>query len=115
MNKQKKTETNIKNVKYFDDLTISAAFHQHFPCHIQHRKTVCQPDRFSLEMIMNGNVDLSLDSVRVRLEAPCVFRIGELSDHCGFSDPGSFSRAFKRYYRLSPKQWLRRQSDHRQA
>ena len=77
MNRQKKPETTIKNVKYFDDLTISAAFHQRFPCHIQHRKTVCQPDRFSLEMIMNGNVDLLLDSVRVRLEAPCVFWIGD--------------------------------------
>ena len=76
INKQKKPETNIKYVKYFDGLTISAAFHLRFPCHIQHRKTACQPDRFSLEMVMNGDVDLNLDSVRVRLEAPCVFRIG---------------------------------------
>ena len=42
------------------------------------------------------------------------FRIGELSDYCGFSDLGSFSRAFKRYYRLSPKQWLRSQADSEQ-
>ena len=39
------------------------------------------------------------------------FRIGELSDYCGFSDLGSFSRAFKRYYHLSPNQWLRSQAD----
>lgn len=34
------------------------------------------------------------------------FRIGELADYCGFIDIASFTRAFKRYYKVSPKQWL---------
>lgn len=33
------------------------------------------------------------------------FRIGELADYCGFQDIASFSRAFKRYHQVSPKQW----------
>ena len=34
------------------------------------------------------------------------FRIGELADYCGFDDIASFTRTFKRYYRISPMQWL---------
>lgn len=34
------------------------------------------------------------------------FRIGELADYCGYPDPASFTRAFRRYYRTAPKRWL---------
>lgn len=34
------------------------------------------------------------------------FRIGELADYCNYPDIGTFSRAFKRYYKISPRQWL---------
>ncbi len=33
------------------------------------------------------------------------FRVGELADYCGFKDIASFSRAFKRYYKVPPKHW----------
>lgn len=33
------------------------------------------------------------------------FRIGELAEYCGFPDIGSFSRAFKRHYGVSPRKW----------
>ena len=36
------------------------------------------------------------------------FRVGELADYCGFPDLGSFTRAFKRFYRMSPRQWLKK-------
>ncbi len=67
----------IKNVKYFSDLQITAAFHRKFPCQIQHRKIECKKNRFSLEMILNGEVDLLLDDVRLRLTSPCLFWIGD--------------------------------------
>ena len=54
MDVAQKPISDIKKVKYFDDLTITAASHKHFPCAIQHRRTECQPDRFSLEMLLNG-------------------------------------------------------------
>ena len=38
------------------------------------------------------------------------FRIGELADYCGFVDTASFTRTFKRYYRMSPIQWLKKNS-----
>ena len=68
---------NIKNVKYFSDLQILAAFHRKFPCQIQHRKTGCAKNRFSLELILNGEVDLLLDDTRIRLTGPCLFWIGD--------------------------------------
>ena len=34
------------------------------------------------------------------------FWIGELSDYCGFPDISSFSRTFKRFYKMSPREWL---------
>ena len=34
------------------------------------------------------------------------FWIGELSDYCGFPNISSFSRAFKLYYKMSPREWL---------
>ncbi|MBQ9338255.1 MAG: helix-turn-helix transcriptional regulator [Lentisphaeria bacterium] len=77
MTAAQKPISDIKKVKYFDDLTITAASHKHFPCAIQHRRTECQPDRFSLEMLLNGEVDLLLDSARIRLRPPCVFWIGD--------------------------------------
>lgn len=68
---------NIKNVKYFSDLQISAAFHRIYPCQLTHRKCECQKNRFSLEMILNGEVDLLLDDARIRLAGPCLFWIGD--------------------------------------
>ena len=67
----------IKNVKYFSDLQITAAFHRKYPCHLPHRKSECLKNRFSLEMILNGEVDLLLDDVRLRLAGPCLFWIGD--------------------------------------
>jgi len=68
---------NIKNVKYFSDLQITSAFHRKFPCQIQHRKTECRKNRFSLEMILAGEVDLLLEDRRIRLAGPCLFWIGD--------------------------------------
>ena len=39
------------------------------------------------------------------------FRVGELADYCGFPDLGSFTRAFKRFYRMSPRQWMKKNSE----
>ena len=68
---------NIKNVKYFSDLQITSAFRRKFPCQIQHRKNECRKNRFSLEMILNGEVDLLLEDHRIRLTGPCLFWIGD--------------------------------------
>ena len=72
-----RTEGNIKNVKYFDDLKITAAFHRKFPCEIIHRRTPLRRGAFSLELILNGDVNLYLDDQKYRLTAPCLFWIGD--------------------------------------
>ena len=77
MTASEKTDQIIKNVKYFSDLQIISAFHRKFPSGILHRRTKCIPDRFSLEMILNGSVDLILDGKRIRLRGPSVFWIGD--------------------------------------
>ena len=68
---------NIRNVKYFSDLQITSAFRQKFTSQFPHRKTECLKDRFSLELILNGEVNLHLDDSCIRLTAPCVFWIGD--------------------------------------
>lgn len=68
---------NIKNVNYFEDLKITAAFHRTFPCGIIHRKTECRENCFSLELIADGEVYLNLDDEKLHLKAPCLFWIGE--------------------------------------
>ena len=80
----------IKNVKYFSDLQITSAFHRKFPCQIQHRKTECLKNYFSLEMILNGEVDLILDAERLHLQGPCLFWIGDHHKHFQYElIPGS--------------------------
>lgn len=37
------------------------------------------------------------------------FRIGELADYCGFDDITAFTRAFKRFYGISPKEYKNRE------
>lgn len=72
-----KTDPLIKNVKYFSDLQFIAAFRRKFPCGIVHRRNACQEGFFSLEMVLNGEVDLILDDREIRLKGPCVFWIGD--------------------------------------
>lgn len=70
----------IKNVNYFDDLRITAAFHRTFPCEIVHRRTVLRKGAYSLELILNGDVYLYLDDCKYRLTAPCVFWTGDRNE-----------------------------------
>ena len=80
----------IKNVKYFSDLQITSAFHRKFPCGISHKQTSCLSDRFSLEIILNGEVDLILDAERLHLRGPCLFWIGDHHQHFQYElIPGS--------------------------
>ena len=72
-----KTEQTIRNIKYFNDLQITAAHRWKFPCGLEHGQIVCHEGRFSLEMILNGEVDLLLDNRRIHLTGPCVFWIGD--------------------------------------
>ena len=72
-----KTERNIKNVKYFDDLKITAAFHRKFPCEIIHRKTPLRQGAYSLELILNGDAVLYLDDQKYLLKAPSIFWLGD--------------------------------------
>ena len=67
----------IKNVKYFDDLTICAAFCRRFPCEMNHRKIVCRKGYYSLELLLNGSVFLTMDDKKLLLEGPCIFWIGD--------------------------------------
>ena len=90
MNPMQMQTSAIKNVKYFCDLQITASFHRKFSCQQQHRKTECLKNRFSLEMILNGEVDLLLDAERIHLQGPCLFWIGDHHQHFQYEPiPGS--------------------------
>lgn len=90
MKLEQKQVSIIKNVKYFRDLQITSAFHRKFPCGILHRQNLCRPNRFSLELILNGEVYLSLDAERVHLQGPCLFWIGDHHKHFQYElIPGS--------------------------
>ena len=73
------SENIIKNVNYFDDLHIIAAFHKTFPNDAIPGKQIqkCQEGRYSLEMILSGKTALKLDQTVIPLESPCVFWIGD--------------------------------------
>lgn len=68
---------NLQNVKYFSDLQIHCAFQRKYPCGIPHRRIVCRPDCYSLEMIRTGEVFLFLDDDKIHLKGPCIFWIGD--------------------------------------
>lgn len=77
----------IINVKYFQDLIITAAFHKKFLCDIRGIKSTipCKKNLYSLELILKGEVYLRLDDqVLIHLKAPAVFWIGDETKEFAF-------------------------------
>ena len=59
-----------------------------------------------------SNFQLLLDEIRFKLardylEQTCI-NLEEISDLLGYSEPGNFSHAFKRWSGLAPRQWRKK-------